>query len=159
MNAPLDMLIVGAGFGGLGAAIHRRRAGEDNFLLIEQAAGVGGTWWANRYPGAACDIPSHLYSFSFAPNPNWSRKFPGQAEIEAYLNDCVRCFDIAPRLRLSTRLAGLRWDEPSRCWRARLCDAGGKEAFVSAHAVTLATGPLSRPASRRSKGSSALPAR
>lgn len=146
MTATLDMLIVGAGFGGLGTAIHRRRAGDDDFLLVEQAAGVGGTWWANRYPGAACDIPSHLYSFSFAPNPNWTHKFPGQAEIEAYLNDCVRRFDLGPRLRLNTRLAGLRWDEASNRWQARLRDAGGRQETVAARAVTLATGPLSRPA-------------
>ena len=105
MTAPLSMLIVGAGFGGIGAAIHRRRCGDDNFLLIEQAGGVGGTWWANRYPGAACDIPSHLYSFSFAPNPHWSRRYPAQPEIEAYLNGCVQRFGLTPRLRLHTRLS------------------------------------------------------
>ena len=111
MTAPLSMLIVGAGFGGLGAAIHRRRLGDDNFLVVEQAGGVGGTWWANRYPGAACDIPSHLYSFSFAPHAAWTRRYPGQREIEAYLNDCVQRFGLAPRLRLHTRLSYLHWDE------------------------------------------------
>jgi cation diffusion facilitator CzcD-associated flavoprotein CzcO len=146
MNAPLNMLIVGAGFGGLGAAIHRRQCGDDNFLVIEQAGGVGGTWWANRYPGAACDIPSHLYSFSFAPNPRWTRKFPGQAEIEVYLNDCVQRFGIAPRLRLHTRLSHLHWDEAQRLWRARVFDAAGQEHELLARTVTLATGPLSRPA-------------
>lgn len=146
MTTTTDLLIVGAGFGGLGAAIRRRQAGDDEFLIVEQAAGVGGTWWANRYPGAACDIPSHLYSFSFAPNPNWTRKFPGQAEIEAYLHDCVRRFDLGPRLRLNTSLVGLRWDESSRRWQARLRDSAGYEDVVSARAVTLATGPLSRPA-------------
>lgn len=141
----LDMLIVGAGFGGIGAAIHRQRAGVTNFLLIEQHAGVGGTWWANRYPGAACDIPSHLYSFSFAPNPSWTRKYPGQAEIASYLADCVRRFDLQPRLRLSTRLVALQWDEAARCWHARMRDAQGQEQQLSARTVTLATGPLSRP--------------
>lgn len=146
MTAPLSMLIVGAGFGGLGAAIHRRRCGDDNFLLIEQAGGVGGTWWANRYPGAACDIPSHLYSYSFAPNPHWTRRYPGQAEIEAYLNHCVQRFGIAPRLRLHTRLSHLHWDEAQHLWRARLFDAAGQEHELLARTVTLATGPLSRPA-------------
>ena len=146
MTAPLNMLIVGAGFGGLGAAIHRRRCGDDNFLLVEQAGGVGGTWWANRYPGAACDIPSHLYSFSFAPNPHWTRRYPAQPEIEAYLNDCVQRFGLAPRLRLHTRLSYLHWDEAQALWRARVLDAAGQEHELLARTVTLATGPLSRPA-------------
>jgi cation diffusion facilitator CzcD-associated flavoprotein CzcO len=143
--SPLNMLIVGAGFGGLGAAIQRRRCGDDNFLLIEQAGGVGGTWWANRYPGAACDIPSQLYSYSFAPNPHWTRKYPGQPELEAYLNDCVRAFGIGPRLRLHTRLSYLHWDEAQRLWRARVIDAAGQEQELLARTVALATGPLSRP--------------
>ena len=146
MSAPLSMLIVGAGFGGLGAAIHRRRLGDDNFLLVEQAGGVGGTWWANRYPGAACDIPSHLYSFSFAPHAAWTRKYPGQREIEIYLNDCVQRFGLAPRLRLHTRLSYLHWDEAQHLWRARVLDAAGHEHELMARTVTLATGPLSRPA-------------
>ena len=145
MSAPLSLLIVGAGFGGLGAAIHRRRVGDDNFLLVEQAGGVGGTWWANRYPGAACDIPSHLYSFSFAPHAGWTRKYPGQREIETYLNDCVQRFGLAPRLRLHTRLNHLMWDEARSLWRARLLDAAGHEHELQARAVVLATGGLSRP--------------
>jgi cation diffusion facilitator CzcD-associated flavoprotein CzcO len=146
MTPPLSMLIIGAGFGGIGAAIHRRRLGDDNFLLIEQAGGVGGTWWANRYPGAACDIPSHLYSFSFAPHASWTRKYPGQREIETYLNDCVQRFGLTPRLRLHTRLSYLHWDEAQHLWRARVLDAAGREHELMARTVTLATGPLSRPA-------------
>jgi cation diffusion facilitator CzcD-associated flavoprotein CzcO len=142
----MSMLIVGAGFGGLGAAIHRRQLGDDNFLIVEQAGGVGGTWWANRYPGAACDIPSHLYSFSFAPHVAWTRKYPGQREIETYLNDCVQRFGLAPRLRLHTRLSYLHWDEAQHLWRARMLDAAGHEHELMARTVTLATGPLSRPA-------------
>src|SRR5262245_7023662 len=145
MTNALSMLIVGAGFGGIGAAIHRRRSGDDNFLLVEQAGGVGGTWWANRYPGAACDIPSHLYSFSFAPHSDWSRRYPGQQEIETYLNDCVQRFGLAPRLRLHTRLSYLRWDEGLHLWHVRLIDAAGHEHELQARTVTLATGPLSRP--------------
>lgn len=152
MSAPLNMLIVGAGFGGLGAAIHRRQHGDDQFLVVEQAGGVGGTWWANRYPGAACDIPSHLYSYSFAPNPQWTRKYPGQAEIEAYLGDCVHRFGIAPRLRLHTRLSYLHWDEAQHLWRARVLDAAGREHELPARAVTLATGPLSQPATPAIEG-------
>src|SRR5215510_14220042 len=135
MSTPLSMLIVGAGFGGIGAAIHRRRHGDDDFVLVEQAGGVGGTWWANRYPGAACDIPSHLYSFSFAPHAGWSRKYPGQREIESYLNDCVQRFELTPRLRLHTRLTYLLWDEARHVWRARVLDAAGHEHDLTARAV------------------------
>jgi cation diffusion facilitator CzcD-associated flavoprotein CzcO len=152
MGSPLSMLIVGAGFGGIGAAIHRRTSGDDNFLLIEQEGGVGGTWWANRYPGAACDIPSHLYSYSFAPNPNWTRSYPGQREIEAYLNDCTQRFGLLPRLRLHTRLSYLHWDEAQRLWHARMLDAAGQEHELLARTVTLATGPLSRPATPAIEG-------
>ena len=76
---------IGAGFAGLGTAIKLAEAGEDDFLVIEKDGGIGGTWRANTYPGAACDVPSQLYSFSFAPNPDWSRSFSPQPEIEAYL--------------------------------------------------------------------------
>lgn len=69
------VLIIGAGFSGIGMAINLRQRGEQDFLILEQEAGVGGTWWVNQYPGCACDIPSHLYSFSFEPNPDWSRRF------------------------------------------------------------------------------------
>src|SRR4051812_32957807 len=77
--------IVGAGFAGLGMAIRLRQAGEDDFVVWEREADIGGTWWANTYPGCQCDIPSHLYSFSFALNPDWRRTYAPQAEIEAYL--------------------------------------------------------------------------
>ena len=81
----VEVLIVGAGFSGIGAAIRLERAGRGNFLVIERAADVGGTWRDNTYPGAACDVPSRLYSFSFAPNPDWTRSFSPQPEIQAYL--------------------------------------------------------------------------
>jgi len=81
----IDIAIVGAGFGGLGAAIRLRQAGFTDFLLFDAGEDVGGTWRDNTYPGCACDVPSHLYSFSFARNPDWSNTFSGQAEIWAYL--------------------------------------------------------------------------
>src|SRR5680860_1093175 len=97
-TAPLpgsvDHLVIGAGFAGLGTAIKLAEAGEDDFLVIEKDGGIGGTWRANTYPGAACDVPSQLYSFSFAPNPNWSRSFsPGWA-----IQDCLRNVDRRPGL-------------------------------------------------------------
>jgi cation diffusion facilitator CzcD-associated flavoprotein CzcO len=91
-----DVAIIGAGFGGLGAAIRLDRAGFDSVLIFEKANDVGGTWRDNSYPGCACDVPSHLYSYAFARNPRWSDTFSGQAEIWAYLRDCVDRFRIGP---------------------------------------------------------------
>jgi cation diffusion facilitator CzcD-associated flavoprotein CzcO len=96
-----EVAIVGAGFAGIGMAIRLKQAGRDDFVVIEQADNVGGTWRDNTYPGCACDIPSHLYSLSFAPNANWSRRYPTQQEIQAYLEDCVARFGLRPHLRLS----------------------------------------------------------
>src|ERR671915_2603961 len=80
-----EIAIIGAGFGGLGTAIRLRQRGTDDFVIFERATDVGGTWRDNTYPGCACDVQSHLYSFSFAPNPDWTRTFARQAEIRAYL--------------------------------------------------------------------------
>ena len=80
----VDIAIIGAGFSGLGTAIRLRQQGLDDFLVLERHEDVGGTWWANTYPGCACDVPSHLYSFSFAPNPEWSQTYSPQPEIRAY---------------------------------------------------------------------------
>lgn len=143
--APLDVLIVGAGFSGLGLGMRLKQAGRHGFQVIERHAGVGGTWWANRYPGAACDIPSLLYSYSFAPNARWSRLFPQQPEIQAYLADCVERFGLAPHLRLSTELAALRWDESTQQWHATLRGADGTAHEQSARSVVIATGALSTP--------------
>src|SRR2546430_17535048 len=79
--------ILGAGFGGLGMAIRLKQTGMEDFAVLERDEEVGGTWWANTYPGCQCDIPSHLYSYSFAPNPNWTRTYPLQPEIRDYLSD------------------------------------------------------------------------
>ncbi|HRJ65260.1 MAG TPA: hypothetical protein PLR59_13055, partial [Brevundimonas sp.] len=92
------------------------RAGQRDFLIVEQAEGVGGTWQANTYPGCACDVPSHLYSFSFAPNPSWSRAFSPQDEIRRYLEDCVRRFGLGPYLHLNTRVEAARFDEADGRW-------------------------------------------
>ena len=86
--------ILGAGFGGLGTAIRLDQRGEHDFLVFERAADVGGTWWANTYPGCQCDIPSHLYSFSFAPNPNWTRTYPKQPELRDYLRATAEKFGL-----------------------------------------------------------------
>src|SRR5436190_23295094 len=83
--ANVDVAVVGAGFSGLAMAIKLRELGIDDYVVLERGEKVGGTWWFNTYPGCGCDVPSHLYSFSFAPNPGWSRTYSRQGEIEAYL--------------------------------------------------------------------------
>ena len=108
--------IVGAGFGGLGAAIRLLQDGERDFVVLEKAGDIGGTWRDNTYPGCACDVPSHLYSFSFAPNPEWSRAFSGQPEIWAYLRDCVERFNLRPFLRLGVELLEAAWDDAAQRW-------------------------------------------
>ncbi len=109
--------IVGSGFGGLGAAIRLKREGAGDFVVFERAAEVGGVWRDNRYPGAACDVESRLYSFSFAPNPDWSRRFAGQPEILAYLRRCADRFGLRPHLRLGHDVHEAAWDDETARWR------------------------------------------
>src|SRR5437660_2082229 len=97
----LDVLIVGAGFSGLGMAIKLLQAGTTSFLVVEKADDIGGTWYANRYPGCACDIPSHLYSFSFDRNPDWSRMFAPREEIQNYLKSCAQRYGVMPYIRVN----------------------------------------------------------
>jgi cation diffusion facilitator CzcD-associated flavoprotein CzcO len=108
--------IIGAGFAGLGAAIRLKQTGEDDFVVLERGHAVGGTWRDNTYPGAACDVPSHLYSYSFAPNPDWSRTFSPQAEIQAYLERCADDFGVRPHLRLGADVRSATWDDAARRW-------------------------------------------
>ncbi len=112
----VDVLIVGAGFSGLCMGIKLLEAGMNSFLIVEKSADIGGTWWENRYPGCACDIPSHLYSFSFAPSTEWTRMYPGQQEIHDYLKRCVQHYALAPYLRLNTRFHEAIWDESEGVW-------------------------------------------
>jgi len=112
----VDVLIVGAGFSGLCMGIKLLEAGMNSFLIIEKSADVGGTWWDNRYPGCACDIPSHLYSFSFEPSPDWTRMYPGRQEIQDYLKRCVARHHLAPRIRLNIRFQEALWDEAEGVW-------------------------------------------
>jgi len=118
----VDVLIVGAGFSGLCMGIKLLEAGMNSFLIIEKGAEIGGTWWDNRYPGCACDIPSHLYSFSFAPSTEWTRMYPGQQEIHDYLKRCVQHYALAPYLRLNTRFCEAVWDESKGVWNATAGD-------------------------------------
>lgn len=136
----IEVAIVGAGFGGLGAGVRLKQRGYRDFLIFEQADQVGGTWRDNTYPGCACDVPSHLYSFSFALNPAWSDTFSGQAEIWAYLRACADRFGLAPHLRLGHAVREAVWDESAARWR--LVTSGGE--FLARNLV-VATGPLSEP--------------
>jgi len=92
------VVVIGAGPGGICAGKRLKDAGCDDFVILERAPRVGGTWWHNAYPGCRCDVPSHLYSFSFAIKPDWSCPYAGQAEIQAYLEDCVERFGLRPHL-------------------------------------------------------------
>jgi cation diffusion facilitator CzcD-associated flavoprotein CzcO len=136
-----DIAIIGAGFAGLGAAIRLQQAGFTDFLILEAGSDVGGTWRDNSYPGCACDVPSHLYSFSFALNPEWSDTFSGQQEIWDYLRACVVKFGIGDRIRLSHEVTEAAWDPAARRWRIST-----NHGDVEARILVSAAGPLSDPA-------------
>ncbi|MET0965316.1 MAG: NAD(P)/FAD-dependent oxidoreductase, partial [Nakamurella sp.] len=112
----VQVLIVGSGFAGLGAAIQLELAGRSDFLVIERGSEVGGTWRDNTYPGAACDVPSQLYSFSFAPNPGWSRTYSSQSEIQQYLRDTAACSGTLDRHLFDCELLSARWDSVAGRW-------------------------------------------
>jgi cation diffusion facilitator CzcD-associated flavoprotein CzcO len=133
----LEVAVIGAGFSGLGAGITLRRHGFNDFLIFERADDVGGTWRDNTYPGCACDVPSHLYSYSFALNPFWSDAFSGQAEIWDYIRDCVDRFGLRPHLRLGHEVHQATWDESTQCWR--LATSHG---VFHARTLIAATGPF-----------------
>jgi cation diffusion facilitator CzcD-associated flavoprotein CzcO len=137
----VDIAIVGAGFGGLGMAINLERAGYRGFVVLERAADVGGTWFANTYPGCQCDVQSDLYSFSFAPNPDWTHSFPEQPQILEYLRDCVTRFGIGDRIRLNCELTRAAWDGDGRRWQIET-----PEGPLTARILVAAPGLLSEPA-------------
>ncbi|WP_043650707.1 flavin-containing monooxygenase [Nocardia thailandica] len=113
------LVVLGAGFGGIGLAVKLREAGFTDFVVLDRATELGGTWQANTYPGCACDVPSQLYSYSFAPNPDWSRTYGRQTEILDYLRDVARRFGVVPHLRLDTELIDARWDETRGRWHVQ----------------------------------------
>lgn len=137
--------IVGSGFAGIGMAIRLQRMGIASFVIYEAAHDVGGTWRDNVYPGAACDIPSHLYSFSFEPNPYWTRTFASQSEILAYLQRCADKYGLAPSIRFGARVSAARFDTATRVWQLDIVRGGSRER-VEADIVIAANGALSRPA-------------
>jgi cation diffusion facilitator CzcD-associated flavoprotein CzcO len=141
MILKVDTAIVGTGFGGLGAAIQLQKAGFYDFVLLERAAEIGGVWRDNTYPGCACDVESPLYSFSFAPNPRWSRLFAGQAEIWDYLKACVERFALGPRIWLNHELQDAVWNETEKRWQLKT--SGGP---LTARVLIAGMGALSEPA-------------
>jgi cation diffusion facilitator CzcD-associated flavoprotein CzcO len=172
--------IVGSGFAGIGMAIRLRQMGLESFTIYEAAGDIGGTWRDNTYPGAACDVPSHLYSFSFEPNPGWTSAYGPQAEILAYLKHCVRKYELEPFVRCHARVAAARFDESRQVWRLEIehgeraahaaagddavgatpgaapalptADAWTGRETIEADIVIAASGPLSRPALPRIAG-------
>lgn len=134
-------VIIGAGFAGLGMAIGLKRAGIDDFVVLERAEEVGGTWRDNHYPGAACDVESHLYSYSFEPNPRWTRAFAPQSEILDYLIRCTDKYGVRPHVRFGATVVSARFDEDAGAWEVGTANGGA----VRARVLVSACGPLNKP--------------
>jgi cation diffusion facilitator CzcD-associated flavoprotein CzcO len=136
----VTVAIIGSGFGGIGMAARLNRAGITDVVLLERAADLGGTWRDNSYPGAACDVPSHLYCFSFAPNPGWTRSFSPQPEIWNYLRRVAAAEGVTGKIRFGEEVTAARWDPAARLWRIETTSS-----TVSARFLVTAAGPLSDP--------------
>ncbi|MEO6891870.1 MAG: NAD(P)/FAD-dependent oxidoreductase [Ktedonobacteraceae bacterium] len=132
--------ILGTGFSGLGMAIRLKQRGYNDFEVLERATDIGGTWRDNTYPGCACDIPSHLYSFSFALNPQWSRAYSPQREIQAYLRRSARRFGVLPHIRWNCELLDASWSEVDERWHIST-----SQGQLTANILILGNGPLSEP--------------
>jgi cation diffusion facilitator CzcD-associated flavoprotein CzcO len=139
-GAQPSIAIVGAGLGGVGAAVMLRRAGYEDLVVFERGARVGGVWNHNTYPGAACDVPSHLYEFSFEPNPRWSRRYAPQAEIQEYVESVAERYGALAQVRTNTEVTGASWDAERARWLLQT-SAGEHEADV----LLTACGQLSVP--------------
>lgn len=141
MPPPLDCVIVGAGFGGLGMAIQLRQQGLDNFVVLEKSAELGGVWHENTYPGCGCDVPSYLYSFSFAPYPWWSRDFASREEIQLYMKYCAERFALGNHLRFNSTVTQAIYREERGIWQIETAQGHRYEARF----LATATGGLSLP--------------
>ena len=137
----VGVLIIGAGFSGLGAAITLQKDGYTDFLVLERGNNVGGTWRVNTYPGAACDVPSHLYSYSFAPNRKWTRSYSKQPEIEAYIRQVARQHRVLDRHRFGCEVDEVRWNAQQARWHVSTSQGNFTAKFVVS-----AVGPLTEPA-------------
>ncbi|GEE03792.1 flavin-binding monooxygenase [Gordonia spumicola] len=143
-----SIAIIGSGFGGIGMAASLKADGHDDIVVFEKGDGVGGVWRENEYPGAECDVPSHLYSFSFAPNPDWSRRFAGQREILDYLERCADDLDVRRHIRFGVEVLSATFDDAAGQW---VLDLAGGETH-RADVLVAATGQLSRPSYPRIDG-------
>ena len=140
MTRHVEVAVVGSGFAGLGTAIRLKQQGRDDFVVLERASDVGGTWRDNTYPGCACDVPSHVYSFSFAPNPHWSRSFSPQPEIWDYLKRTARDFGVLPHVEFDTELLDASWSDDDQRWTLTT-----SQGSLTAEVLVVGTGPLSEP--------------
>lgn len=146
MTQHAHVAIVGTGFGGLGMAISLQRKNIP-FVIFEKADDIGGTWRDNTYPGCQCDVPSHLYSFSFAPNPNWSRTYSPQAEIFDYLRRCTERYNMRPHIRFGHEVVDAAWNDDDKLWEIETSQGRWTADFVVS-----ANGGLSEPAIPRLPG-------
>ena len=135
-----EVVILGAGMSGLCMGIQFKAAGQHDFVILEKQAGLGGTWWDNRYPGAHVDVPAPLYSLSFEPNPRWSRRFAAAPEIQAYMLHCAEKYGLTPHLRFGTAIEEARFDESRGRWAIRT--AAGER--LDARFFVCSAGPLSQ---------------
>lgn len=136
-----EVIVLGAGMSGLAMAIGLKRVGIDDFVVLERSPALGGTWWDNRYPGAHVDVPAPLYCFSFAPNPDWRRRFAAAPEIRAYMARCADRFGLRPHLRLGTTIRRARFDEARGMWDIETDDG----QRLRARFFVCSTGPLNQP--------------
>jgi cation diffusion facilitator CzcD-associated flavoprotein CzcO len=148
MNDHVKIAIIGAGLGGLGMAIRLRQSGERSFAVLEKAQGVGGTWRENTYPGAACDVQSHLYCFSFDEAPDWSRIYPLQPEILANIERLATREGLMPHIRFGAELVAAAWNDRSLHWRLTLKDG----TWLTAEMLITAWGQLNRPSTQGIEG-------
>ncbi|MEV4392280.1 NAD(P)/FAD-dependent oxidoreductase [Nonomuraea sp. NPDC049607] len=135
------LVIVGTGFAGIGMAIKLKEAGYHDFVILEKAADLGGTWRDNTYPGCACDVPSHMYSYSYELNPGWSRMFAPQAEIWDYLRTCADKYGVTPHIRYNKHVTALEYDDDHRGWAVTTDDG----ATIRTNAVVSGIGALHIP--------------
>jgi cation diffusion facilitator CzcD-associated flavoprotein CzcO len=136
-----SVVIIGTGFSGIAMGVMLKRAGIKSFTILEKASDIGGTWRDNTYPGAACDIPSHLYSFSFEPKADWSRSYSPQQEIQDYLRHCVEKYDLRRHIRFDSEVSGAEFDASAGVWTVRITDG----VPLTARALVLGNGALSIP--------------
>ncbi|MFW1838770.1 flavin-containing monooxygenase [Acinetobacter gyllenbergii] len=146
-NHQFDVVIIGAGFSGIAAGIKLKQQNINNFIMVEKSHEVGGVWRENTYPGCECDVPSSIYSYSFAPNPNWSHIFAKQKEIQQYIQDVSKRFKLDQHILFNTELQQASWSHEQQCWQIET-----NQGIYQARFVFFAVGPLSEPTMPTVKG-------